>query len=231
MNYVLQHPDFGLGNFINITPALRWLHERTGERTPVFFSTDYVRQCFLDCPFIEILDEQPENGLLFGSNLVNPNDDKPDYQFVFEFVTGEKWTPAFHTYVDVPPINFYGRPEIVIINGAGNEKPDYVARKDPGEWAYRKVINDYFPFLSVCATGSEADYRRNKWMVEIASEWLFGDIRQALHFIASASFVIANDTGLAHAAAAMNKSLFVLLKDGPKERIKNPGANTVYLQV
>ena len=63
--YVHQHPHFALGNFINCTPAIQWLAKKYDARIPVLFDTEYVRQCFLDCPFIEIIDA-PRGKRLFG---------------------------------------------------------------------------------------------------------------------------------------------------------------------
>lgn len=230
--YVFQHPDFCLGNFINCTPAIRWLSQQRGERIPVYFSTDYVRQCFLDCPFIEILDEKPEHDPLFGSNLVNPNNDLIDCNYIFERVTGEKWNPLkFWTYVDVviPPLDLVGA--IVLVNGAGNENADYVARKDPGKEAYLKKVEELRMHQKVFAIGSEADYERNKWFADVADECFFGDIRQCLSIIYGASLVIANDTGLSHAAGALNKPQIVLTNGALPERVKNPSIYTFYRAV
>lgn len=231
MSYILQHPDFGLGNFINLTPAIRWLAEREGRRIPVFFTKDYVRQCFLDCPFLEILDEQPEGGPLFGSNLVNPNNDKPDYQFVFEFVTGERWSEKWHTYVDDLYLDADFLHEkmggfTVVINGAGNEEADYVWRKDPGEDIFSACLENSTQIVFV---GSDEDARRNDFLVHAADFVEVGNIRKCLSLIKAAENVISNDTGLAHAAGAMNKNLTVLVKVSPRERIKNPGKNTQYV--
>jgi len=122
MKYVLQHPDFALGNFINITPAIKWLFKTTGQRVPVYFSTDYVKQCFLDWSLIEILDQRPAAAPLFGSDWVNPYNDMPDYQYSFKRATGTNWTPEFHTYVDTPELTPEERQAwekcLVITNGA-----------------------------------------------------------------------------------------------------------------
>lgn len=234
MSYVLQHKDFGLGNFINLTPAIKWLHERTGEKIPVYFATDYVRECFTDWAAIEILDTQPEGGVLFGSYMVNLGNDKPDYQHVFQVVTGERWQPRYHTYVDTPtptPAEAkIWKNCIAIINGSGSENPQYVAAKDPGKEAYMAEIaaaKKANPKAKVIAVGSKSDAARNKWLMDIADGY-FGDIRTALKIISVAAGVIANDTGLAHAAGAMNKPLTVLMKTYI-ERVKNPGTKTKYI--
>lgn len=237
MSYVYQHQDFGLGNFINLTPAIMYLHQQHGERIPVFFATDYVRQCFLEWEAIEILDRMPDTGQLFGSNLVNPNNDKPDYQYVFERITGKPWQPAFHTYIDRVPMTReemaqFDAPYLLLINGSGSDAPDYVAAKDPGEKVYRTALQDLRKMFAakVYAVGSEADARRAPYLAELADGSFFGDIRQVLKLIGhhGCRGIISNDCGLAHAAGAMNQPLFMLWKNTPRERCKNAGTNTTY---
>ena len=191
MYYVEQHPSYNLGNFINCTPTLRWLAESTGAKVPVLFHTDYVRQCFLDCPFIEHI-EIPVGKRLFGSELICKANTEPDYAYIFRKVTGVPWMDKYHTYVDQPgprsPLLIN-----VIINGSGSEREAYVASKDVGPEPYMAAMPAMF-------VGSDADLERNPW----AKAFHVGDIRQALCNIANAPCDIANDTGLAHAAGAMN---------------------------
>lgn len=231
MSYILQHPNFGLGNFINLTPTISWLYQQSGERVPVFFSTDYVRQCFQDWHKIQILDNIPNSGYLFGSHLMSNDDAIPDYQFVFEFVTDQKWTPEFHTYVDQPKPTQKEVKDwkgcIVVISGSGNNDPAYVAQKTLDKEAYIKQMRPA-KNQKIIAVGSLDDAKRNPWLNDISTERHFGDIRTALKIIALSDLVISNDTGLAHAAGAMNKNLIVLMKNTPRERVKNPG-NTSYV--
>ena len=229
MGYIYQHPDFGLGNFINLTPAISWLYLTEGRRVPVFFSTEYVRQCFLDWEKIVILDQKPDTDPLFGSNLINPHNDKPDYQYVFEQITGQDWHPDWHTYVDTPALTKLEKIALsahpsysVVICGSGNEKPEYFSLKDPGEQAFENIVYENSRGLNIYAV-------RSPWLTWIATECFLGDIRTALKIIAASKLVISNDCGLAHAAGAINKPLTILWKDTPRERCKNPGVNTKYL--
>jgi hypothetical protein len=215
MYYVEQHPSYNLGNFINCTPTLRWLAESTGRPVPVLFHTDYVRQCFLDCPFIEHI-EIPVGKRLFGSDLICRANDIPDYAYIFKQVTGMKWMDKYHTYVDKPGARAMSKLP-VIINGSGSEREAYVASKDVGAEPFLAVGRSLF-------VGSDADLERNPW----AKSFHVGDIRQALCNIANAPCVIANDTGLAHAAGAMNKPLLVLWKNTPFPRCSNLGKHTEY---
>lgn len=238
MEYVLQHRDFGLGNFINLTPAITWLHQQRRQRVPVYFETDYVRECFLDRQEIEILDKCPETGPLFGSNLINPNDDKPDYQYVFEQITGRAWSANWHTFVDTPRMSKkemqqFDASYVLIINGSGSDASEYVATKDPGARAYIEAISGIrhiTNLFNVFAVGSNADAQRAPYLESIANGCFFGDIRQALKLMAhhGCRMVISNECGLAHAAGAMNAPVMVIWKDTPRQRCKNPGTNTIY---
>lgn len=231
--YVLQHPDFALGNFINLTPAIRWLAERlpysSGKRVPVYFSTNYVRECFLNCPFIEILKERPDYDPIFSSAITNPDNDRPDYQHIFNVITGTQWTAAYHTCVDQPVMpQFDISAELVMINGSGSQADEYTRKKDVGESLYRFASEYISGRINICACGSYDDLSRAPYMVRLAHWGRWGDIRNSLAQMSAARCIIANDSGLAHAAGAMNKPLLVLWKDTPRERCKNAGMLTEY---
>jgi len=90
--WVLQQHNFGLGNFINCTPAIKKLSQRLGKPIPVYFDLPFVRDCFLDCEFIHILKTKPKEDPLFTSVLTNTSHNtRPDYQFIYHKVTGEQW--------------------------------------------------------------------------------------------------------------------------------------------
>lgn len=229
MPYVLQHPDFALGNFINLTPAIKWLAVREGEPVPVYFSTDYVQECFLDCPFIRILDRKPDHGPLFDSGMINPDNDMPDYQYVFQRIAGTKWTPNYHTYVDCIPVEEVS--SLMMINGSGSIAEKYVKSKDVGAEPY-KYAYDAVKNISLCyrvvSAGSFDDLERAPYMVRYSDKACWNNMRQTLALMHGARCVIANDTGLAHAAGAMFKPLLVLWKNTPRERCKNAGPLTEY---
>jgi hypothetical protein len=226
--YVHQAAVFALGNFINCTPTLRYLSDKWGAPIPVLFDTEYVRQCFLDCPFIEIIDA-PRGKRLFGSELKAPKRSRwMDCEYIFRQVVGRRWTPDWHTYVDTPEFGdaalIHFANTAVLVNGSGSERADYVDSKDVGQLPYVVATKMHERTVFV---GSEQDADRNPWNRQCAARTI-PDIRVALCAINAASCVIANDTGLAHAAGAMNKPLLVLWKNTPFPRCGNPGHNTQY---
>jgi len=153
--FVLQDKGFALGNFINCTPALLRLAEKTGQKIDVQFETEYVKQCFIDCPFIRIVD-QPTGTPVLSSRLINKI--VPDYKFIFERATGETWTEKYHTYVD----QFFEKPcypeYALLINGSGSARKGYTEAKNPGIEMYnlanRLLQEKHMP---VIFTGSNSD--------------------------------------------------------------------------
>lgn len=228
---IVQHKRYALGNFINMTPAIKKLSEKHGV-VDVYFNTDYVKQCFLDCPFINIIEE--ESTAEFSSNMFNYK--IPDYKYIFKEVTGERWTNKYHTYVDEPKEhNVLDEDYLLIINGLGGLS---VNPNDPKPYWYgKKELNEKILLhikkhckLPVVFTGSESDLMQTPWISDIADRIEIGNIRKSLALVKGAKKIISNDTGLAHCAGAMNKSILILWKDTPFVKNKNPGIATQYAQ-
>lgn len=224
--YVEQHAGFALGNFIALTPTIRFLSDKLRMKIPVKFNTEYVKQCFIDCDFIEII-EKPKYGYvrLFGSELICRKNTITDYQFVFETVLRMlNYDPELYhipkPHIDTPmlPINMnskYG----VFINGSGSENESYLDRKlVPFETQYLIENESKIPILSV---GSLNDSDRTIF------DGHFGDVRNALAFIQNAEFVISNVTGFYHASGAMEKKQLVLVKNCLFPRCSNINPNQI----
>ena len=215
--YVEQHPQFGLGNFINLTPTLQYLAGMTQKPVPVFFDKKFVEQCFKECPFITPIHNHEGMTRMFGSDLINQQ--IPDWQFVFANLIKQPAEIPW-TYVD--------RPEavegdyIVVIRGSGLEDQRYIDMKDPGEDVYDAITamaEKAFPGTELVFIGSDEDLDRYGATTAIPKATPrhidtveTGDIRRCLARIHGARFVISNDSGLYHAAAAMRKRQFCMWK-------------------
>ena len=125
--YVEQTRGFGLGNFINCTPTIKALYIKHGQRIPVYFHQEYVKQCYLDSPFIEIIKDRTGRTKLFGSDMINRRNDMRDIDFIEQNVLG---SPGFQkTFIDnVAPFKEVGEFGL-FINGAGNHSEAYLERK------------------------------------------------------------------------------------------------------
>ena len=221
--WVLQDKDFGLGNFINLTPTLKLMADHFDKRIPVFFDLDFVRDCFLDCEFIEILAERPSSQPFFTSAMINYKNDCPDYIHVYRTIASSLSLSGElpHTYVDTAKEIKFLRYHILFIRGSGTEHPYYVSNKTPDDSYYKERFKtEYCVF-----TGSQADLDRCNGLFN-GMDMVIGNIRESLALIRDADMVIANDSGLAHAAAAMNKNMVILWKNTKLPKNASPGKNT-----
>jgi hypothetical protein len=221
--HILQDRNFGLGNFINLTPTIKALSEHLDMKIPVYFELDHVKQCFIDCDFMEILEKQPFDKPLFSSAMVDFRNRIPDWVYVYR-ETSKLFNlnpDAPHTYVDrASEIDGIDKPYTLFMYGSGNEDKLYMNTKSPDKSYYTDYMNGKCIF-----TGSEVDYNRERWFNHM--DHYLNDIRKSLALIRDATLIISNDTGLAHAAGAMNKNIIILWKDSALPKNGNPGENTL----
>lgn len=104
--------------------------------------------------------------------------------------------------------------------GSGNEDKMYLNIKTPDKSYYEHYMKGECIF-----TGSVVDFKRVDWFKGM--EVQLDDIRKSLALIRDAELIISNDTGLAHAAGAMNKNIIILWKDTMIPKNGNPGKNTL----
>ena len=227
MKWILQDQGYALGNFINVTPIIKWLYEKTGEKVPVFFETKYVKECYLNSPYILHLTEKPTTPPFASSAMINRANDKPDFMYAFELVTDEKYSEQYRPFIDelVSGMGDY----ILIMNGSGSMNSKYVELKNPNVEIYEKMILELKSMgHKFMFTGNSDDLERMK-PLEYLFEYVFiNDIRLSLALVRVAKFIITNDTGLAHAAGCFDKPQLVLWKDTKFTKNMNSGKNTVY---
>ena len=226
--HVHQIWNYGLGNFIQLTPTIKLMADHFGEPIPVYFDLEFIKQCFIDCPFIRIIDKKPETQPLFGSWLINPRNNCPDYINVYREVC--KVIPLEgelpHTYVDQAKEIDAEKYNTVFIRGSGSEEKGYLQSKMPDDRFYQEYFNKNRPGnYSEAFTGSPNDVERSNGLFDMTT--YTGGIRLALALIREADFVVANDSGLAHAAAAMNKNMVILWKNTSLPKNGNPGKRTM----
>lgn len=230
--WILQDELYGLGNFINLTPTIQLMAQHFDKPIPVYFELQFIEDCFKDCEFIEILDERPDNHPLFSSALINFKNNCPDWLHAYREVT--KAIPLSgeipHTYVDTakehPDMSY---PHYtVFIRGSGSEDKYYCEMKMPHDSYYAEYLDKNLSGnYKQIFTGSQGDLdRAGDLFQDMSCE--IGDIRKSLALIRDASYVVANDSGLAHAAAAMQKNMVILWKNTSLPKNANPNRSCSY---
>jgi hypothetical protein len=200
--YSEQIQNFGLGNFINITPTLKELSKT--HKVVVWFANKTFEQCYIDCDWMTITqDKRPQPRIHSGTT--NFRNTMADWEYCWSLVFGNR-NVTENTYIDTPDIENpikgkYG----IFINGAGSEVESYLDMKLVDNET-QELIKELSP-IPVYGLGGPNDQNRNIF------DGYYGDIRLALRIMADAEWIITNATGLYHAAGALNKKQLVLWKD------------------
>lgn len=226
MIYARQTLGWGMGNFINCTPAIKWLSLRHQKPIPVLFEEEYLKVMFQDCDFMEIIEES--HGIMDEPTVDSKwtNQTQPDYMYLFERISGSKENCP-HTYVDsIQNPLLLSRPYVVFIRGGifGSEP-----KKDPGQDIYFKIAEEVYNLgYEIIYLGVDRDYTR--WSVEFMAHFHneLGELRRKLGILNGAEFVVSNDTGLYHAAGALKKKGFILWKDTPFVKNQSPNKEFTY---
>ena len=240
---VIQKRGYEVGNFINCTPAIRAVAEVLGRRVDVFFETPAVAELVRDADFITPILKRPENGRVILTTFRSHRDapERPDWLDIYDAVGRRMYGhhgPCPMTYVDRPSLAEVGLEELeaepyaAIVRGAASQR--WHRAKDPGDAVYyfaAMTLFDDYAIRSVLAGGpNDARWWGKKmagWFDHIRDETGNG-LRKALAIVANAELVVANDTGLYHAAAALGRPTFVFWKRTRFEKNRAPGASVTY---
>ena len=205
----------GLGNFIHTTPALQHISKQTGRPVKVKFHDEYIEKCFLSSTFIESINDRnidPNSIIRFpeydSKGLLN------DYEFIFRQLTGIDFVGQEKTYVDRPHhVPKKNQRYIVLLNGGNGANEKFIEAKKMTRQMLESVffIADEFN-VPVVFLGNNYDYDTSKKIMPDFDDYchvVLNDIRMALNYIDESEGVISNDTGLYHAACAMEKKVIV----------------------
>jgi len=202
INYVRQHADYGLGNFVNLTPTIEKIWMTTSKKVPVYFESDYIRDCFSYWPPIRVLTENPTHQADLCTSMINRANDCPDYEYT--------WKRYFEGKVQ-NPFRFV-KPMAAIICGCANDEKRW--QKQPSIEAYKHIVdklkqNDYLVFF----VGTDYDFAKSGLFNLDFDDVMMNNIHVMEWAIARSSLIVANDTGLHHLAGMHGKNGFILWKD------------------
>ena len=226
--YVRQVKTFELGNFINCTPTIQALYKQYKRPVPVLFENEYLADVFKDAPFMmEIF--KPGGRELFSSKMVNS--DIPDWQFIYNNVAqkiGGLPETIPHTYIDSPLNN--KSDFVVVVRGCLQAWK--FSTKDPGDPAYYYLIKHLIDLgHQVVFVGQESDVSYSQKVFKYfgkALKYSKTTLREAVGLVNSCDFIVGNDTGLMHAAAALKKKAFCMWAKTIFEKNRTPGDYVTY---
>jgi len=228
MIWAKQTKGWGMGNFVNITPAIQTLYYvRDKTPVPLYFEEAYLKDLVIDWGMVKIIDSPPHTPPSVNTRWANKYNGKdPDYRCIFDYVKQEHITFSrlHHTYCDLVMEPQLHTDYAVFIRGSikGREQ-----EKDPGEDIYRHAIKKCTEAGLKCVyVGVTYDYER--WGIDFVNSFfsVLGNLRAEMSYIMGAKFVVTNDTGLYHVGGAYQKKGFVMWKD--TDPVKNATPNPNY---
>jgi len=210
MKWILQHSRYGLGNFVNLTPAIQAMEGRV----PVYFETEYVKQAYQSWDKIKVLEERPQTSPTLSTEYVCRDNNMNDSEYIWK-LAGNKGEPL---PTHAPKIKV-----AVIMNGCATSAKRHT--KNPGTEIYNHIIFTLQDKGYKCIfVGTTEDKRYSPFALN-CDEILLDNIQLAMWAIQSSDLVIANATGLYHVAGAHQKKGFILWKDCLRPRNESPNPN------
>ena len=223
MIWAKQTKGWGMGNFINITPAIIWLQMNSTKPIHLYFEEPYLKNLVRDWKLIEIIDKMPDISPTVNSRWANRyNGTCPDYQNISNSMGFYGKIP--HTYCDPVEIPLVHTDYVCFIRGSIRGREE---EKDPGEEIYYHAIKKCTEMGLKCVyVGVGYDYQR--WGIDFVNSFfsVLDNLRAEMSYIMGAKFLITNDTGLYHVGGAYQKRGFVMWKD--TDVLKNATPNQNY---
>jgi len=223
MYYVHQKKGYELGNFINCTPAIKAAYDSGIKPVPVYFETSYIRELFSNSKYIRCLDAPT------GKRLITTTYTKkgtPDYLHLLNIVKDKLKLKSIEGYKSFAPEFKTIHTKYCVVARGCLKNSFWKDKKEVGDSIYKTILASIS--LPVVFVGNTNDslYRMEDWATD--SRIVIDDIRKVARLIQNCSFFISNDTGLAHLAGAYNRKSFIIWKDTPLLKNKNPNPKAFY---
>jgi ADP-heptose:LPS heptosyltransferase len=216
MDWILQHKDYGLGNFVNLTSVIfRKFLDSDCTPVNVYFESEYVKEIYSHAHYINTLDDRPDNDPFLSSSLICRENTMRDADYVLgHFYKAEANTYA--PYFDIA----------CIMNGCAN--PDKRHTKNPGADIYNYIIEELHKLGYITIfVGSEEDLRYSPF-ARNCTEVIVGNPVLCAAIIEKCDMVVSNDTGFYHLAGAYEKDGFILWKDTLRPKNESPNEYFTY---
>ena len=230
--WFLQERDWGIGDFVLATPALKSLSLLWNRPVPVFFDDTYVEQAFRSCPFIRILESRPDTEP-FGDNkyqrsLLRSRDDCEDVAH-HKVIVGLAH-PLSPTYADpcdgVPfPVRISELgplPPVAFFLGCNHTRYVEAKRIEPSLMAalIEETVTQGYGRPILLGSASDLNLYWEAILPLVAHLGVINligriTLRETLKVVNTCIAYVSNDTGLYHCANALGKRGLVIWGDTP----------------
>lgn len=213
MRWFHQVKDYGLGNFIMATPALKLLSDRQGGKIRVYFDTPSLSEIYEECPFIFILNEKPRGKPFCTSakplrhKKLKESDSHAYCRIILktdEYQIADTYVGEART-IKLPKEN--DKTYICIFHGCLGKKEARIKEKDIGHKARQYMVDavkkeGYVPVI----LGNQSDRKLfwKKCNLKGCVNYLGKlSLKDSISILSQCDYFMSNDTGLYHAAAAL----------------------------
>ncbi len=217
MKWFLQEEDWGIGDFVILTPALVSLRRITGEKVKVFFTNSQLADVYRDSDVIEVLGKRPDcepSGDNKYQRTLLRDPEESEYEVHHKVIIGPQFPmPAPH----VPSCrgaytSLFTKRKVAIFFGCSHKRFIEAKRVSP-----ELILRSLQCVLELGAVpvllGNYSDYVNywepalTKWVQSPHTLNLINKLtlREAVNVISQCDAFISNDTGLMHVANALEK--------------------------
>ncbi len=209
-----QTKNFGLGNFVTATPALKLLGT-----VNVYFESPGVKSLYVNCKFIKILRHKPRIKPIGSSKplgeLRQPNESDSD---AYCRVLAGRASKIPNTYVDGDITKVLkkhrNKKYVAIFHGCLSVRPRFIKSKNIGRRIRQQIIESILAHGMVpVLLGNKHDY--NKFWSKNNTEHCVNyigklSLKDSVSILQQCDCFVSNDTGLYHVAGALQKPGLVM---------------------
>jgi len=211
MKYALQEKNFGLGNFIMLTPALQLLPDKVN----VYFHDKKIQSLYRDCPFFNILKKRPKNKPFISSRRPYSRKKKESDTLAYCRILFGDAKSVPNTYIDKCQdykLDKKNIKHVAIFHGCLGTI--YRKKKDIGLETRQYIIDSiikkgYVPVILGLDKDAENYWNKNNLDGCVNLIGMLS-LRESVSVLDQCDFFMSNDTGLYHAAGALEKPGLVM---------------------
>lgn len=220
-----QVEGWNLGNFIMATPLLVHYFNKFNTKVPVFFNTKSLEDLYKESPYIKVLSKRPSHKPFETTKCPRREKGESDTEALCRIHFGLHKKDIPHTYVPVKVETVIEKksPTLAIFNGCLTKKTEI---KDIGDEVRKKMIETTLTAGVVpVILGSKSDFKKFWSKIDLSRTVNYLDkltLKDTVGVLSQCDYFMSNDTGLYHAAGALNIKGLVIWTKTDEVKNKSP---------